>query len=705
MTPCFPSFTTGLRLRSGVLAALAAGALLAGCFGGDDDAPPPATTAQAAADTAVAAWNTPTVIDVLANDSVSQGAQAQDKRLTAVARAPMNGTATIADGRISYRPRDGFYGSDTLRYAMASADGTATAEAEVAITVEAVLMLQGRAVDAPLAQAAVQISGAASAAATTDAQGAWQATVRVSDAAGVVHISATGTGAQAHVKLVGAAAASELAAAAAADGTVAAENVDALTVSHFSTALAALAERAHGRVPGTAQALAEARAKVGSEDLLNLATLIHMAADEGLALPQGKADTWALAQDAGAVKALLASQATADGAAFAAAQARAMGAVPAAGLLPTGGVLATYPAFAGGSGGALFTLRADGTAQVLTDLGEGAGRWTQEADGLVVLLDPPIAVTGYSSEADTVSPFGQLRIRTDHRGWRLKRLPGGLVGVSTAVTETVLDGSVAGRVTALSALSDPGTPHRLAVDPAAAAPLAAADFAVGRRWGGVVSRAGANVQFSLDLLEITGPGAGRGLIDGTTYQVQVAGAGFTLTGSDGSVRDYLRVGDAGAGASYFLVTERSPGAASMAQVRVLVPQAAALRFDAASAARTWQFGHLGPGTTSEPIVLRADGTGNYLGTGAASVSSWQVLQDGRLEIVRNRREQRVFVNGQVVPTLMQSRYNWILLGRGDDGATWVLRRLTFEPVAAPLVDNAPGSEWLVLRYVDTGPTN
>ena len=68
-----------------------------------------------------------------------------------------------------------------LRYRLGTSAGTATAEAEVSVTVEAVLALNGRAIDAPLAQAAVQISGAASAAATTDAQGAWQAQVRVSE--------------------------------------------------------------------------------------------------------------------------------------------------------------------------------------------------------------------------------------------------------------------------------------------------------------------------------------------------------------------------------------------------------------------------------------------------------------------------------------------------------------------------------------------
>lgn len=673
---CPPSRRPARLLLAAALAAVTA---LAGCFGGDDD--PPATAA-ATADAATTTWNSDASLDVLANDSVSQG----EKRLLALVRAPANGSASLVDGRIVYRPRDGFFGDDTLRYSLGTSAGTATAEAEVAITVEAVLALRGLAIDAPLAQAAVQISGAASAAATTNAQGAWQADVRLRDPQGVVQLTAAGSGAQAHVRLVGAAAAADLAAAAAPDGTVAAERVDSLTVSHFSTALAALAERAHGRVPGTAATLAEARAKVNAEDLLNLATLIHLVADEGLALPAGKADTWALVGDATATAALLAAQATADGNAFEQAQARALGALPAAGLLPTAGMLVAYPAGSNSGAGVAFTLAADGSARVVDRFGTRTAQWTQDAAGLTLSLSTPFSQTGFTGDDDPVTGR-QNEMRADVTGYRLKRLPSGLVTLTTAQTETILDGSRAGQVRVLAAIGDPGVAYRLAIDPAAAAPLAAADFETGKRWGGVLVQAFAgNGGWDADMLEITAAGSGRAVRKGITYTVQHSGAAFTLTGSDGSVRDYLRLGDAGAGASYFLVTDRS-AAEAFSFVWPIAPPAAASGFDAASASRNWVF-DIGAGYTTTPISLRPDGTGTYLGNAA----TWQVLADGSLQILR-----------QTNTVGRQTRYDWILLSKGSDGSILVLRRLVTLPRP-----NFPGTEesaipWQVLRYRDAGP--
>ncbi len=671
----------------------AATALLAGCLGDDDeDAPPP--TVSAAADAATGAWNAALSIDVLSNDSASSG----NRTLAAVTTAPVNGSAAITDGRIVYTPRAGFFGTDTLRYRMGTSAGTATAEAEVTVTVEAVLALNGLAIDAPLAQAAVQISGAASATATTDAQGAWQAQVRVSDPQGVVHIRAQGSGAQAHVQLAGAAAAATLAAAADADGKVAAQQVEALTVSHFSTALAALAERAHGGVPGTAAALATAQAAVDADALLNLATLIHLVADEGLALPAGLADTWALAGDATASAALLAQQATADGRAFAQAQARALGAVPAGPPLPTTGMLATYPTASASISGPAVVLAADGTARVSTHLGSRSARWTQDATGLLLTLDAPFSVTDFTSDEDPVTGL-QNEVRDDTSAYRLQRLPGGLVAVAVARTRTYTDGSRAGQVQTVSATSDAGSALRLAVDPAAATGLAAADFAVGRRWAGVGRGAQGVGQGASDVLEITAAGSGRALRTGTTHTVEVNGAAFTLVGSDGSHIEYLRLGDAGAGASYFMAFDRSAGAdadAVTATPVVLVPQAAAVPFDLALASRSWLF-DVGSGTTTQSIVLRADGTGTYLGTPA----TWQVLADGRVQIVRNRRQ---FDLGGVTQT-RHTRYDWILLNRGADGSIWVLRRVVQEDPAAPVADDAPGPFWFVQRYRDTGPAD
>jgi hypothetical protein len=673
------------RLLAAALATFCALALLGGC-GGDDDAPPP-ITAQAAADTAIATWNATTAIDVLANDSVSRG----DKRLAGVARQPANGTASVADGRISYRPRDGFYGTDTLRYSMASADGAAGAEAEVTITVEAELLLNGQAIDAPLAQAAVQISGAASAAAVTDAQGLWQARVRLSDTNGVLRIDARGTGAQQHVRLTSLAATIALVSAAAANGTVAADKADALTVSHFSTAQAALIARTPAGLPTTATALATAQAAVSPTALLDLATLVHMAADEGLALPEGKADTWALAQDANAVTVLLAAQATADGAAFAAAHARSLGAAPAAGLLPTSGVLVAYPSGAFGET-VMVTLAADGAARVSERRGARTARWLQDADGLTLTLDVPFSETSFESTVEPVSNL-QVELRRDVTALRLKRLAGGLVDLRTAESETRIDGARAGEVRSLRALGDPGTAQRLAVNPAEAAPLGADDFAVGKRWGGLRQTTSNGQPLGLaftppyvDILDVTAAGAGRALRTGTTYNLQVQGAALTVTGSDGSRLQYLRLGEAAPGAWHFAVTDLDNPDAGVAN-SVLVPIDGSLAWTADTVSRSWRLDGTQT-TTALPIALRADGSGSYIGESA----TWQVLADGRLRIIRPRAEGR------------QTRADWIPLSRGSDGAVWVLRALFQEPAGTTRADNST-PVWLILRYLDTGPAN
>lgn len=650
---------------------------LVGCSGDDD---PPPITAQAAADTATATWNTATPIDVLANDSVSSG----DKRLTAVARQPANGTAMVADGRISYRPRDGFYGSDTLRYTMASADGTASAEAEVAITVEAELLLSGQAIDAPLPQAAVQISGAASATAVADALGQWQARLRLSDPNGVLRIDARGAGTQQHVRLTSLAATIALVSAAAANGAVVADKAPALTVSHFSTAQAALIARTPAGLPTTATALAAAQAAVDPAAMLNLATLVHMAADEGLALPEGKTDTWALAADATASAALLAAQSTGDGLAFQQAQQRALDAGPPAAALPTSGSLVLRTIGFSSVGVTAFDLASDGTARVAGGLGSRTARWTQSGDGMVVTLDEPLSQANFSADIDPGTGF-QSQLRVDTLAYRLKRLPGGLVALSSAVTETVLDGSRAGQVRAVSALADPGQRHRLTQDPAVGAPLTAADFAAGRRWAGILIEGAAGFGPNADVMEITTVDTARALRSGVTFRLQLQGASFTLVGSDGSHREYLRLGDGAAGSTDFMVTDRS-GPEVLVSGAVLVAPAPGLVFTPASASRTWVT--VVPAEyTAGLISLRPDGSADYLGT----AGSWQVLADGRLQVVRPRLGGR------------QTRTDWIPLSQGSTGSMWVLHRQVLESAAAPLADNAASVSWSLRHIKDTGP--
>jgi hypothetical protein len=659
-----------------------AAALLAAALGGCNDDEATSASAQAAPDKVTATWNRATALDVLANDSGS----AATRSLAALVRAPANGTAAITDGRLLYTPRDGFYGSDSLRYAMRAEDNGATAEAEVTITVEAELALSGVAIDAPLADAAIAVSGAASAAATADAQGQWQATVRVSDPEAVLRIEARGVGTQQNVVLVSLAAASDIVDAADDEATVDITGSGALAVSHFTTALAALAERAAGGALATAAALRSAVAGVPPEDVLALATLIHLVADEGLALPEGITDTLALAQDATASAALLAAQLadSSTAAAFEQAKTRAIASAPANGDLPTEGVLVAYSGLPGTGGGVMFTFADDNTAVVSESRGTRSGRWARQDDAVVVTLDTPFSTMTFSGDLDPATGI-QAEIRMDLTALRLRALPGGMVELATQQTTTYLTESRAGQTETTSALSDPGAALRLALDPASGAALPAADFEPGKRWSGVLS-AFVDDFSAQDTLEITAHGTGRAIREGIVFTIETAGASFTLVGNDGSRREYLRLGDGPAGAVAFIVIDRSSSEVRT-QWEHLLPPGDGFAFDATTATRIWLWD--APGITpQDTITLRPDGSSTYLGQPA----SWEVESEGRLRIVRSSSSS------------LQRRYSWLPLRRATDGSVWVMRVLVqFEDPANPVADNAPGARWTMLRYKDLGP--
>lgn len=662
-------------------AALAAAALVSAC-GGSDDAQP--VSIVAGDDRATATWNQPLTMDVTANDLVTRGAL----RVTGILLPPTQGTAEIVDGRIVYTPRPGFYGPDTMRYTVQADENGATASAGVDVTVQAVLSLSGVAVDAPLAGAKVQVRGADSVVATADAQGRWQLRARVSDPQEVVRIVATGVGAQKHVQLVSDAVGAELVqAATGAEGAVDERGAAALAVTHFTTAATALAERAAGFPPMTAPALRTAQAKVAATDVLSLATLIHQVADEGLALPEGRADTWALARDAAASSALLARQ-TADAAsvqAFTASQSRALAGVPAAGGLPASGRYWTYATYSASGGGYAVTLSAGGRAEVSDFRGTRGASWVQEGGAHVLTLDAPFSSTQFSTNADPVTGR-QAQLRMDTTALRIKPLSGGLAEVAQTMTQTYLTESRAGQVETLSRLADPGIAQALATQAAGASLLGVQDVSVGRRWAGVLAAPLEGFNFAHDTFEITGPGTGRLLRQGTALRMEVGGDALTLVGADGTRWDYVPLAPAGAdGAVPCMVVERRAGQVRATTVR-LIPPGAAFVWQPDTAARVWSW-DAPPGSTG-PVVLRPDGTSQYF----TEAATWRIAEDGRLRILRPRS------------ATSHIRVDWIPVARGTDGSVWVLRALVSEnPAVPPQADTAPGLQWSLLRYRDLGP--
>ncbi|MFQ5648617.1 MAG: Ig-like domain-containing protein [bacterium] len=84
-------------------------------------------------DTTTTPLDTPVEIDVLANDSDSDGAL--DSTSLTIVAPPLNGSATIAAGRVVYVPNAGFLGRDRLKYQVADNRGLPSNPATVIIRV------------------------------------------------------------------------------------------------------------------------------------------------------------------------------------------------------------------------------------------------------------------------------------------------------------------------------------------------------------------------------------------------------------------------------------------------------------------------------------------------------------------------------------------------------------------------------------------
>jgi hypothetical protein len=275
--------------------------MLAACGGSDSHYE--ATTLSVAPDAATVDWNKSTTIDVLGNDKASA-----TMMLSTVSGA-QHGTAVIANGKISYTPTPGFYGTDTLNYTVVAGNDHITATGTAAITVEALLTLNGNASDNPMANAVVAATvGGKTFTATTQANGDFSLVLRSTKGTDFVVLTATGSGAQAPVKLaslVGDVAG--LAQGASAQGAVSMTSSPNIAVSHITTAFLALATKSLGTEPATAQQLQAVASKVDVEEVMRLATAIKLTADLGVALPAGVTDTLALVQSETAVSAVYAA--------------------------------------------------------------------------------------------------------------------------------------------------------------------------------------------------------------------------------------------------------------------------------------------------------------------------------------------------------------------------------------------------------------
>jgi len=87
----------------------------------------------AVADSAASMNDAAVTIDVLANDTDSDGAL--DPASIVITTSPAHGTATVDAGKVLYTPSSGFAGTDTFAYTVSDNQGIASAPAIVTITV------------------------------------------------------------------------------------------------------------------------------------------------------------------------------------------------------------------------------------------------------------------------------------------------------------------------------------------------------------------------------------------------------------------------------------------------------------------------------------------------------------------------------------------------------------------------------------------
>ncbi len=633
--------------------ALATLVALVAC-GGDDDAAQPAAgpgaaaTVSAAPDSATVAWNAPAQIDVLANDTASSGTLS----LTALG-APAHGSAAIVGGQLQYTPAAGYFGSDSIDYTAQTDDGGATASGTVSVTVEARLQLSGLVSDAPLAAAEVVVTvGAATFSTTADAGGQYRLNIAAAQPGDFIVVTATGTGAQAHVKLISLVGeAASLAAAADAAGEVSSTSVPALNATHWSTAQAVLAARTHGGLPTTAATLAAATSSVRATELLHLATLVRLVADGGVALPAGTTDTLALLQDSAALEAFSQSQVVGNAAAYAATQASVLADAPAVGPL---GLAANGPRTLSYENAALVTYRSDGSASVLRSTGVGSeaaeATWSEVAGTVTLVYLTPLEDITYSNDIDPVSNI-QNEIRLLQTGLVLRHVSGdrhaGTASLLTTGTATYVDGSRAGQALPLSELLGANSylfnftdlERRLNID--------AAEVVAGSRWGGVEDPNGATHANSGDVMRILDATQATFERGGTAAEWRLDDRWLTVT-SAGQRTRYARISvNPSTGEERWLSVLQVNGSDQRARTLMVMRADPGIRFDAAAMARRWRWEDWFADFPADPVVfnLFGDGTGSTdfgnVAPGSGQAYNWSVDGDGRIVMLSSNRERTI----------------------------------------------------------------
>ncbi len=438
-------------LAAGLLAAM-----VAGCGSQDPD-----PVSKAAADQVTVPWNTSTKLAVLANDVATGGTP--ELSITA---APQHGTAIVSGGTIEYTPGAKYFGSDTLSYQLNV--GGKTSSATVTLSVEAQLKFNGLITDGVIPNASVTAKvGTQTFNATADAQGAYTVTVKSSNPADFVTLSGVGAGSQSHVGLTSHAGDLGSLAAGAQQGELTPSQAPALRVDHFNTARAGLLAQQNIK-PGSTAELKTALDQLSSAEVAQAASLIKVVADYGAALPGTVKNTAELVANAGQLKAFLEDQTRNNAANLSKATAEVVAdlAVVQAPPVPAGGALyaVTINSF-----GIVLNLKADGTGTLMQGAGFGAqpGTWTADGKTLTFMLTTP-------------EDYGTSRTT----GYAVRDVLGSSGSQQVNVLFSLLYEKRNAATGAWEAASSPFAPE-MRLNPSAALPFGASEFADGAHWAGL----------------------------------------------------------------------------------------------------------------------------------------------------------------------------------------------------------------------------
>lgn len=240
----------------------------------------------AVADSAETADDAAVTIDVLANDTSEYADTFELLEVT----DPENGTAAIADNKITYTPDEGFAGTDTFSYT--ATDGAKEDTTEVTVTVSQTVGISGRAVDSPIANAVITITlGETTFTTEADEDGYFDLDLNLVNSSDntILEITANGVGEQDYVtlnsRLVTVA---ELLKLAGEDRVLSAAESSDVVVTHVTTAMNQQLEVLAAGEPITSANIQELMMQVDGQLVLEMAALIKLLVDdENYSLPEG----------------------------------------------------------------------------------------------------------------------------------------------------------------------------------------------------------------------------------------------------------------------------------------------------------------------------------------------------------------------------------------------------------------------------------